>query len=335
MSAYLLAFGAHLPQRVVSNAELAARLNSGASSCTAEWIESVSGIRERRWAEDDLTVADLAVAAAEDCLKRAGVVPLADARGSETRILNRDREGAAGGARVGLLILASGSAPPGFPGPAAEVAARLGLESTPVLDLPIASAGSLFGMALASRLADSLGDILVVAAEKMSAVIQAHPLDQNTAILFGDGAGAVLIGDRPGPNKETRRILHSVLHTNGELRQELSFDWKSPLKMNGLGVIRHASAKIPSAIREVLEHESIAAADVSAFVVHQANQNLLVRVAKALAVPAERMFSNIARYGNTSSASLLIAGAECDPPPGPVVFAAFGAGFHWGALVAG
>jgi 3-oxoacyl-[acyl-carrier-protein] synthase-3 len=318
MSAYLHAFGAHVPQRVVSNAELAARL-SGTSECTPEWIESVSGIRERRWADDDTTVADLAVAAAEDCLARA-------------KLLNRDREGA--NAPIGMLILASGSAPPGFPGPAAEVADRICLGSTPVLDLPIASAGSLFGMAIASRLADSLGDILVVGAEKMSAVIQSQPLDRNTAILFGDGAGAVLVSNRPGP----RRVLHSVLHTSGELRQQLSFDWKSPLQMNGGSVILHASRKIPSAIREVLDHESIAPADVSTFLVHQANQNLLVRVAKGLAVPAERVFSNIARYGNTSSASLLIAASEWTnqsvPAPGPVVFAAFGAGFHWGALVA-
>jgi 3-oxoacyl-[acyl-carrier-protein] synthase-3 len=308
MSAYLHAFGAHLPARVVSNAELAARVG-----CTPEWIESVSGIRERRWADEDASVADLAVAAAEDCLAR----PSSDRR------------------KLGMVILASGSAPPGFPGPAAEVAARLGLENTPVLDLPMASAGSLFGMALASRLADSLGDILVVAAEKMSAVIQAYPLDQNIAVLFGDGAGAVLVSNRESP----RRILHSVLHTSGELRQELSFDWKSAFKMNGGSVILHASRKIPSAIREVLDHESIAPANVSTFLVHQANQNLLVRVAKALAVPAERVFSNIARYGNTSSASLLIAAAEWEPlsseRPGPVVFAAFGAGFHWGALVAG
>jgi 3-oxoacyl-[acyl-carrier-protein] synthase-3 len=310
MSAYLHAFGSHLPRRVVSNAELAERVNT--PECTPEWIESVSGIRERRWADDDTTVADLAVAAAQDCLTRAGVEA----------------------SRVGMVILASGSAPPGFPGPAAEVAARLGLDSTPVLDLPIASAGSLFGMAIASRLADSLGDILVVAAEKMSAVIQAHPLDQNTAILFGDGAGAVLIGSRTS----SRPILHSVLHTSGELRRDLAYDWSSPLKMNGGSVILHASRKIPAGIREVLDHESILPADVSTFLVHQANQNLLVRVAKALAVPGERVFSNIARYGNTSSASLLIAAAEwsaLDPPPGPVVFAAFGAGFHWGALVAG
>ena len=83
-------------------------------------------------------------------------------------------------------------------------------------------------MALASRLAESVGDVLVVAAEKMSAVIQAHPLDQNTAILFGDGAGAVLISSRSP--RRLRRILYSVIHTDGQFRQDLAFDWKSPLQ---------------------------------------------------------------------------------------------------------
>lgn len=306
MSAYLHGFGAHVPDRIVTNADLAARLN-----CAAEWIEQVSGIRERRWADENTSVVDLAAAAAEDCLVRS----------------------AADRSKIGLLILASSSAPPGFPGPAAELAARLGLGSTPVLDLPIASAGSLFGMALAARLADSMGDILVVASEKMSAVIQAHPLDPNSAILFGDGAGAALISPRPG----LARVLHSVLHSDGQFRGDLAFDWSSPLKMNGLSVILQASRKIPAAIIEALERASIAPTDVAAFLIHQANQNLLARVAKALAVPPERIFSNIARYGNTSSASLLIAAAEwaaSDPASGPVVFAAFGAGFHWGALVA-
>ena len=296
----------HVPERVVTNADLAARLG-----CTAEWIESVSGIRERRWADDAVSIADLAAAAGEDCLTRASV----------------DRSS------VGMLILASGSAPGGFPGPAAEVAARLGLGSTPALDLPIASAGSLFGMALASRLVESMGDVLVIAAEKMSALIQAHPLDQNTAILFGDGAGAALISPRPG----LLRIQHSVIHTDGQNRNDLRYDAASGLKMNGLVVIRQAATRMPSAIREALERAGIAPAAVSAFLLHQANQNLLTRVAKSLDVPAERMFSNIARYGNTSSASLLIAAAEwaaSDPPAGPVVFSAFGAGFNWGALVA-
>ena len=136
---------------------------------------------------------------------------------------------------------------------------------------------------------------------------------------------------------DPRQILNSVLHTDGAFREELSFDWASPLKMNGLSVILQASRKLPAVIREVLDQVSIPPEEVATFLVHQANQNLLVRVAKALEVPAERVFSNIARYGNTSSASVLIAAAEWErqnPPPGPVVFAAFGAGLHWGALVA-
>jgi 3-oxoacyl-[acyl-carrier-protein] synthase-3 len=168
MSAYLHAFGAYLPERVVANAELAERVGKA-----SEWIESVSGIQERRWAGPQETVAGMGVAAAEECLRKAGVSATA----------------------LGMLIVASGSGARGFPGPAAEVATRLGLDYTPALDLPIASAGSLFGLALAMRLAETQGDILVVAAEKMSALIENDP---NTAILFGDGAGAALVSTRPG-----------------------------------------------------------------------------------------------------------------------------------------
>jgi 3-oxoacyl-[acyl-carrier-protein] synthase-3 len=306
MSARLHGFGSFVPERVVTNAELAGRL-----TCTAEWIENVSGIRERRWAGEQVGVVDLGAAAAEDCLARAGVTA----------------------SQVGMLILASGSASPGFPAPGAELAARLGLGTAPVLDLPMASAGGLFGMVLASRLAETYGDILVVAAEKMSAVIESHALDVNTAILFGDGAGAALVSARPGG----REILHSALHSDGQFRGDLAYDVVSPMKMNGLTVIMQATRKLPAVIREVLDGAKIAPAEVSTFLVHQANQNLLTRVAKSLDVPGERVFSNIARYGNTSSASLLIAAAEWDrqnPRPGPVVFAAFGAGLHWGALVA-
>jgi 3-oxoacyl-[acyl-carrier-protein] synthase III len=348
MSAYLHAFGAHLPPRVVSNAELAARVG-----CTPEWIEGASGIRERRWADPSTGIVDLAEAAAADCMKRAG----------------------SDSSQVGLLILASGSAPPGFPAPGAELATRLNLGTTPVLDLPMASAGALFGMVLASRLTEAYGDVLVVAAEKMSSVLlgnvsrttelglsgqgsaaghesavgqgsaselaagrsgpvplQAYPLERDTAILFGDGAGAALVRSKPGP----REVLASAIHSDGQFRESLSFDWTSPLKMNGLSVILQASRKLPAAIREVLEAAKIPAAEVSAFLLHQANQNLLMRVARSLGVPPERVFSNIARYGNTSSASLLIAAADWErsnPEPGPAVFAAFGAGLHWGALV--
>jgi 3-oxoacyl-[acyl-carrier-protein] synthase III len=299
---YIHAFGAHLPDRVVSNAELASQL-----SCTPEWIESVSGIHERRWAGDE-TVADLAILAARDCLQKAGVEA----------------------SRLGLIIVSSGSAERRFPGPASAVAAALGLNATPVIDLPVASAGSIFGLSLASQLAGSYGEVLVVAAEKMSAVIQGAALDQNTAILFGDGAGAALVSSRPGRFE----VLDSVLHTDGAFRDDLALDWGSALRMNGLTVILQAARKLPAVIDEVLKRQNIAAKDVTQFVMHQANQNLITRVAKGLGVDASLMFSNVAKYGNTSSASMLIAAAEWEPTAGPVVFAGFGAGFNWGALVA-
>ena len=299
---YIHAFGAHLPQRVVTNAELASQLG-----CTPEWIESASGIRERRWAGEE-SVADLATAAARDCLREAGIEA----------------------SQLGLLIVSSGSGERRFPGPASTVASALGLNATPVLDLPIASAGSIFGLCLASHLAASYGDVLVVAAEKMSAVIQGATLDQNTAILFGDGAGAALVSSRPGRFE----VLDSVLHTDGAYRDDLTLDWGSALRMNGLTVILQAARKLPAVIAEVLTRQNIAAADVKQFVMHQANQNLIVRVAKALGVEPSLMFSNVAKYGNTSSASMLIAASEWEPSPGPVVFAGFGAGFSWGALVA-
>lgn len=296
----------HLPERVVTNQEVAARVGR-----TEGWIESVSGIRERRWATSGTSVADMAVAAAQDCLTSAGIAASA----------------------LGLIIVASGSARPGFPGPAAEVAARLGLETTPALDMPMASAGGLFGMAIAAQMAERFGDVLVIGAEKMSAVIETFPLDPNTAILFGDGAGAALVSVRPG----RWEILDAVLHSDGQYRDALTFNWSGPLHMDGLSVILQASRKLPSAIEEVLARRKVAAQDVSQFLLHQANQNLLVRVAKSLGVPTERVFSNVARYGNTSSASMLIAAAEwsqANPQTGPVVFSAFGAGFHWGALLA-
>jgi 3-oxoacyl-[acyl-carrier-protein] synthase-3 len=306
MRAFLHGFGMHVPERVVTNAEMAARVDR-----TPEKIEAASGIRERRWAAVGTSVADLAIAAAHDCLARTG----------------------AAASSLGLIIVASGSARPGFPGPAAEVAARLGLESTPALDVPMASAGSLFGMAMAAQMAAHFGDVLVIGAEKMSAVIESAALDPNTAILFGDGAGAVLVSARPGPWE----ILDSVLHSDGQYRDSLAFDWSAPLRMDGLSVILQAARKLPSSIEEVLTRQKVAAADVTQFLLHQANQNLLVRVAKSLGVPAERVYSNVTRYGNTSSASMLIAAAEwsqANPAAGPVVFSAFGAGFHWGALLA-
>lgn len=299
MQSYLHRFSKYLPNRVVPNAELSARLG-----CNEKWIEDSSGILERRWAEPGETVANMAVEA--------------------VRALALEKP-------PGLVLVSSGSsATKGFPGPAAEIADRLGWGGVPALDLPIASAGSIFGLTLASDLAAAYREVVVVASEKMSALIEAHPLDANTAILFGDGAGAALVSSRPGP----WLVRSSALHSDGQFRESLSYRGDAALSMNGLSVILQASRKLPAVIEEALAKIGASAHDVARFVMHQANRNLIVRVAKSLDVPAERFFSNIHDYGNTSSASMLIAAAECPDDEGSVVFAGFGAGFHWGALVA-
>jgi len=302
--AYIAAFGSYLPSKIVHNTDLAQSL-----ACDADWILQASGIEERRYAGEEETVDFMAAKAGEICLQRAGVS--AD--------------------RVGMLIVSSGSGEMHFPGPATMTAKRLGLGDAPAIDLPLASCGALFGMSLAVQLTAQYETILVVAAEKMSRVVTQEPMDKNTAILFGDGAGACLITSASGG----LRIVDSVLHSDGAFAADLQLSCGGPLQMNGRSVIMQASRKIPAAIREVLARNQKTPGEIACFLMHQANQNLMDRVAKALDVPTDRFYSNIRRYGNTSSASMLIAASEWQSAQsGPICFAAFGAGFHWGAMLA-
>lgn len=306
--AFLREFGSYLPSRIVTNDEIGARVGAD-----HEWIRNVSGIEERRFASNDETVATMAVRAGEDCLKRSGV--------------------AAGD--VGMVIVASGSAERQFPGPAATVAKDLGCEAAVALDFPMASAGSLFALAMASRVAEQFREILVIGAEKMSSVILREPMERGVAVLFGDGAGAALVSGKSG-NAE---IVESVIASDGSFAEDLKLECEKPIAMNGRSVILQASRKIPAAIQTALDRAEMLAEQVQVFLMHQANQNLIDRVAGAIGVSSDLFYSNIRRYGNTSSASMLIAAAEWSRENSfqseiPVVFAAFGAGFHWGALVA-
>ncbi len=305
--ASIKAFGSYLPARVVKNDEIGAMVGS-----SAEWILNVSGIEERRFAAEGETVADMGSRAAEDCLANAGMKAT----------------------DIGMLLVASGSAERRFPGPAVSVAHQLGLDGAPAIDLPLASAGSLFGMALGSELARTYGNVLVVAAEKMSSVVLQQPMNATTSVLFGDGAGACVISAEGG----AAWIVDSTLHTDGSFSEDLKLEFARPLEMNGRTVILQASRKIPRAIETLLERNGRTAAEIDCFLMHQANQNLIVRIAEALGVDVAKFYSNIGRYGNTSSASMLIAASEWVRQGGfrtgvPVVFATFGTGFHWGALL--
>ena len=305
---YLRAFGYYVPSRVVENAELAAMVGVDPA-----WLLQSTGIEQRRYAAPDETVASLAVAASKDCLANAGMSPQ----------------------EVGLIIAASGSAERRFPGPGPSIGAALGIAGVPALDLPMASAGSLFGLALASQLCSVYRNVLVIGAEIMSRVVRLDAAGRDTAILFGDGAGACIVSDEAG----FARIADSLLASDGEFAGVLQLDFNAPVHMDGRSVILHASRKIPRAISELLERNRLNPADVGAFVMHQANLNLITRVAKTLGVAEEKFYRNVARYGNTSSASMLIASAEMlgrkrQRVEAPVVFAAFGAGLNWGAVLA-
>ena len=308
MTAFIRGFGAYLPRRTLGNSEIAALVG-----CQPEWILEVSGIEERRYAEEDETVSSLALNAAQDCLHKCRV----------------------NASSLGMVIVASGSMERRFPGPAATVAHGLGLDSTPAIDLPMASAGGLFGIVLAAELTQSHGNILIVGSEKMSPIALRQPREAGVSVLFGDGAGACLIG----PDSGAAEILDSSVHSDGAFAEDLHLSFDGPIKMDGRSVILQASRKIPRAIMTVIERQGLRTDDIDAFLLHQANQNLINRVAQTLKVPPERFYSNIRRYGNTSSASMLIAASEWSNelnfrPGRPIIFGAFGAGFHWGALLA-
>ncbi|HEX4578174.1 MAG TPA: ketoacyl-ACP synthase III [Edaphobacter sp.] len=303
---YLRAFGHYLPERIVTNADLETRTGRAASS-----IEKTSGILERRYAEESTSVADLGLAATNACLKNANLIP-------------QD---------IGLILFSSGSAERAFPGPASVLAQKLGLTATPAIDIPVASAGSLIALAFAADFAPRYGNILVVASEIMSRRIS--DADPDTAILFGDGAGVAIVS----PDQGLLRIADTALFTDGNYADALQLQHGGFIQMKGLDVIVQASRKIPRSIEDLLTKNNLRPTDVGVFLMHQANVNLIRKVATALSVPEARFFRNISRYGNTSSASLLIAASEWrtanpTPPTTPVVLAAFGAGFNWGAILA-
>lgn len=305
--AFLRGFGRYLPERVVSNAEIGAILGAEVA-----WIEEMSGIAERRFADEGESVASMAAKAGEAALLASGV-------GRES---------------IGLILVASGSWERRFPGPAAEVQKLLGAPQAVAMDVPMASAGALFGLAQAEMWAGRMGRVLVIAAEKMSDVVLRPPLEKGTAMLFGDGAGACVVDSAEG----LARIVDFELGTDGSNASELRLEFGSPVHMNGRTVILHAARKVPAVIQSVLQRNGLQAAGVPHFLMHQANANLIQKIAQTLEVPAGRFYSNIARYGNTSSASLLIAACEWQEESGfasgvPVIFAAFGAGFQWGAML--
>ena len=305
--ASLAGFGHSLPEGVLTNESLASEF-----SVTPEWILSVCGIQTRRVVAADETVCDLAERASQACLQDAGIT--AD--------------------KLGAIIGCTGTPHRQFPGVSAEVQKRLNAPGIPAFDLHLASISGLFGVALANKMCEQWGPTLVVAAETMTRALTQGPRAKETAILFGDGAGACLVtpGDAP------LAIRDVSIASDATFSEALQMDFGSTLEMDGRTIIIHAVRKLARAVAELLEKNSLRVDQIGLFLFHQANMRLLERLMKELKIEASQCFVNIEKYGNTSSASWLIAASEAKAAGVlrsgmKVVIAAFGAGLSWGAAL--
>jgi len=304
--AQILGFGAHLPGAELDNAALAAEFGLDPA-----WILHACGIETRRVAAPRETVVDLAEQAALACLGRCGLAP----------------------GDLGAILVGTGTPQRQFPGVSASLQQRLGAPGIPAFDIHLASAGGFFAFATAVELCGRYGPVLVVGAELMSRVMARQPRIKQTAILFGDGAGACVVAPGEGPLS----VVDLRMQSDGSFADELSLEHGGTLAMNGRTVISQANRKLRRSIPELLERNGLAVPDVDLWLFHQANVNLIRQVGKALEIPADRVYLNLSRYGNTSSASLFIAAAEAQDEgrlrPGHAVLAAFGAGMSWGSAL--
>ena len=308
--------GSALPARCVSNAELAQTVDT-----SDEWIVERTGIRQRYFAGDDETTGTLATAAARAALNDAGV------EASE----------------IGLIVLATATPDNTFPATATTVQDALGCNGGIAFDVQAVCSGFLYALATAdSMLRTGMArKALVIGAETFSRILDWE--DRTTCVLFGDGAGAVVL---EAAEDSERGILATELHADGAHRDLLYVDGGpsttgevGKLRMKGREVFRHAVVNLSSVLQEVLEKAGIAADEIDWVVPHQANSRILDATARKLGIDPERIVVTVSEHANTSAASVPLA-FDTARKDGRiragdlVMFEAMGGGFTWGAALA-
>ena len=313
--------GCYAPERVLANNELAKMVETN-----DEWIQTRTGIKERRIAAPDEATSDLCLPAAEAALADAGV------KGSE----------------IDLVIVATITADMLFPSTAAILASRLGAGSAAAYDLSAGCTGFVYALAqgfgaIAAGLARR---VLVVGADTLSRVVDWD--DRATCVLFGDGAGAVVLEEVAGGGFHAFELgadgaggMELFMPAGGSRRPasaETIAAREHYVKMNGREVYKFATRVLPSSARAVLEVLGRSIEDIDLYVPHQANLRIIEHAAKKLGVEKERVFVNVDRYGNTSSASIPLALCEARKEgrlaDGTLVLmTGMGAGLTWGSSV--
>jgi 3-oxoacyl-[acyl-carrier-protein] synthase-3 len=310
--------GHYLPDRVVPNAELSALVDT-----SDEWIRSRSGIERRHFAAEGQMTSDLATRAAEAALADAGLKA----------------------ADIDVIVLATSTADLTFPSAATMVQAKLGMTSGFAFDLQAVCAGFVYALTVANSLilGGSARRVLVIGAETFSKLMDWT--DRSTCVLFGDGAGAlVLEGVEQAGTSDDRGILSTDLHSDGQFKDLLFVDGgvstgtTGQLRMEGREVFRHAVEKLAETAHTALDKAGLTADDVDWIVPHQANIRIIEATAKRMQVAMDRVVVTVQDHGNTSAASIPLAlsvgKARGQIKQGDLlVTEAIGGGLAWGSVV--
>jgi 3-oxoacyl-[acyl-carrier-protein] synthase-3 len=318
--------GSYLPDRVVTNEELSERVDT-----SDEWIVARTGIRQRYIAAEGQVTSDLALAAAERALDHAGI-PASE---------------------VDLLVLATTTPDQTFPATATKVQHRLGMTNGAAFDLQAVCSGFVYGLSVADNFirTGQARTVVLIGAETFSRILDWE--DRTTCVLFGDGAGAVVLraaengedADEVGESGHNRGrgVLSTHIHSDGATNDLLYVDGGPSstqtvghVRMNGREVFRHAVTNLAAIVDETLEANGLAADDIDWLVPHQANKRILDGTARKLGLPAEKIVVTVERHANTSAASIPLALDEAVKDgrikTGDLVLVeAMGGGLTWGA----
>jgi 3-oxoacyl-[acyl-carrier-protein] synthase-3 len=315
----VLGCGSYLPERLVTNAELARKIDT-----TDDWIVQRTGIRQRHVAADGEFTSHLGLKAAQAALADAGV----DAQS------------------IDLIVLATSTPDNTFPATAVAIQHGLGITHGVAFDLQAVCSGFVFAMATADNFLKSGSHkrALVIGAETFSRILDWE--DRTTCVLFGDGAGAVVLEAQQGEGTVADRgILTTHLRSDGRHKEKLFVDGGPSstqtvghLRMQGREVFKHAVGMITDVIYDAFKATGLTAADIDWLVPHQANKRIIDASAQKLHIPPEKVVLTVDRHGNTSAASIPLALCEAvrdgRVKKGDVVlFEAMGGGFTWGSVL--
>ena len=314
--------GAYVPARILTNADLEKMVDT-----SDEWITTRTGVRERRLAADDEFTSDLAAKAAVSAMQRAGVT----------------------GEQIELIITATITPDMPFPSTSCLVQKKIGARRAAAFDLEAACSGFIYGLEVAQQfiMSRTYDTVLVIGAEKLSSIVDWK--DRNTCVLFGDGAGAAVLQNRPNAHG----LLTAVMGADGE-KADLLFmpgggsrcpatiqsvnDRMHFLRMEGKETFKNAVQAMQTAAEEALRRCEIDISRVKCIIPHQANRRIIEAVGERLGARPEQLFINVQRYGNTSAASVAIALDEAVSSGmvqrgDLILMIVFGAGLTWGAAV--